>query len=77
MDREKSSDDTWCDPVDVVPLKAGYDWRAYSVQGHHMLCLNGRPLEVQGKFGNWWRACSFEPAGNEVYEFAAAMRGDI
>ena len=74
MDSERSSDDTWADPLDIVPLKAGYDWRRYVKHGPYFLCQDGRPLEVQGKYGNWWRPCVFEPAGDELVKFAEAMR---
>ena len=71
---KRSSDDIWTDPEDIIPLKAGYDWRRYSQHGSYFLCLDGRPLEVQGRYGNWWRPCTFDPAGDELKAFAAAMQ---
>ena len=73
-DRERSSDETWSDPIEVIPMRSGYDWRRYATHGPFFLCRDGRPIEVQGQHGNWWLACTFQPGpSNELQAFAAAM----
>lgn len=71
---ERSKDSTWTDPHEIIPMRAGYDWRKYAEHGPWFLCRDGRPIEVQGKYGNWWRCCTFEPGpSNELRDFAEAM----
>ena len=73
MQRERSSDDFWTDPEEIIPMKGGYDWRRYTKHGPHFLCKDGRPLEVQGPYGNWWRPCTFDSAVEELKAFVAAQ----
>jgi len=74
MEDRRSSDDTWIEPLEVLPMRSGYDWRRYAPHAPFLLCRDGRPIEVQGKYGNWWRCCSFEPGpSDELTKFAEAM----
>lgn len=76
MEYQQSSDATWGEPEEIIPMRAGYDWRRYAPHAPFLLCHNGRPIEVQGKYGNWWRCCSFEPGpSDELRKFAEAMSG--
>jgi len=74
IDDTRSSDDTWSDPLEVLAMRGEYDWRKYTKHGPFFLCRSGRPIEVQGTYGNWWRCCTFEPgASDELREFVKAM----
>ena len=70
---ERTRDDMWNDPVEVIPMKAGYDWRKYAEHAPHFLCKDGRPIEFQGPLGNWWRPCTFDNADDELRAFVKAM----